>query len=459
MKFHALRLALSCALVAAFAVPALAQNGALTITSFPSAAEIIIDGSATGRLTPSTLTLSLGDHVVTITAGAGSGWEPATRTITVAAGRGDASFTLVPVTIAGPQGIQGPKGETGATGAVGPQGPKGDPGRAGDTGAQGPQGPEGKQGVEGKQGPQGETGATGATGATGPAGAAGPQGPAGPAAFVAPATPPSPYQGTFYMKIGSTGDLIPLKSFAGCTDKVRGVEYEDCYVSATYAATDIRQWLSDTIDAVNDRRDVTIQQLDFNHNEVARTTITNAFMADFAADDADAASKDSESLSMILVPSTVTTVAGSGLPVTLSTSFSIRLLSSLFRLTIPSVDGSKVVRIAGIHMAGAKVPVPPVTSRQLFEPGAPMFDTLTLEMTNTGNTVPNVSTWFANVASGQSDLRSGTLEFLNSTFTTVLGTIQFANLSPLTLSPYSFGAVDAIGHRIATFSVGSFRMQ
>ncbi len=459
MQFHALRLALSCALVAAFVAPAAAQHGSLTVSSFPAGAQVIVDGAATGKVTPATIVLSLGDHVVSVTAGAGSGWQPATRTITIGVGRTEVAFTLVPTSITGSQGIQGPKGDTGAIGPVGPQGPRGDTGPTGDKGSQGPQGPEGKQGPGGTQGRQGETGATGATGTTGPAGPAGPQGPAG-ATFAAPATPPPAYQGAFYMKIG-TGDLIPLKSFAGCYDKVAGVEYEDCYVSTSFAAADIRQWLNDTVDGANGRRDVTILQLDGSRNETARTAIGNAFIGDFSIDDPNALSNETAALSMILVPSAVTTVAGSGLPVTLSTSFpnSKRLFSANFRFNITGVDGSWIVSVGGIHMAGQKVPVAPGNSRHLFEPGPPVFELLTLAMATGGHTVPNITSWFANVSLGQLDLRSGDLQFLSPDLITVHMTVQFSNLSPVLMFPYAVIAGGSAGHRIATLSVGSFRIQ
>lgn len=156
-------------LVVASAAAESNAKGTLKVTSFPSGAAVIVDGMATGKVTPMSVDLAVGNHVVTV-AIADIGWSPDTRTVSISQGKNDLSVTLLPSMAMGPQGPpgpqgpagpQGPKGDTGATGAQGPQGPKGD------TGATGPQGPQGIQGLTGDPGPKGDTGATG------------PQGPAG----------------------------------------------------------------------------------------------------------------------------------------------------------------------------------------------------------------------------------------------------------------------------------------
>lgn len=221
------------------------KPGKLKISSFPSGANVSLDGTDTGKVTPMSTEVSVGWHKVKISI-PNSGWNADVRDVQVAAGNNDLSVTLLPaVTVGpmgpqgpagpagpmgpqgpagatgpagapgpqGPAGPQGPKGDTGATGAVGPaglvgatgpqgpagpQGPKGDTGATGAvgaTGATGPVGPVGPIGPVGPQGPQGlmgNVGQTGATGATGPAGPAGPQGPTGPTGPQGPAGPPGP---------------------------------------------------------------------------------------------------------------------------------------------------------------------------------------------------------------------------------------------------------------------------
>ncbi len=109
------------------------SNGSLKVTSFPSGANVSIDGADTGKVTPMSTSVSVGDHTVVVSI-PNSGWNPDTRTVTVVSGNNDLSVTLLPILTVGPPG---PKGDPG------PQGPQGNTGPAGQTGAQGPQGPPG----------------------------------------------------------------------------------------------------------------------------------------------------------------------------------------------------------------------------------------------------------------------------------------------------------------------------
>jgi hypothetical protein len=152
-------------------------NGSLKVTSYPSGAGVWIDGVDTGKTTPMSASVSIGQHVVRVSV-PGIGWNDDERVVTVVSGNNDLSVTLLPdVTTtqgptgpAGPQGPIGPQGSQGPTGATGAQGPAGPEGPQGPTGATGAQGPAGEPGVAGPPGPQGPAG---------PAGPAGPQGPAG----------------------------------------------------------------------------------------------------------------------------------------------------------------------------------------------------------------------------------------------------------------------------------------
>jgi hypothetical protein len=158
-----------------------AQSGALKVTSFPSGASVKIDGVDTGKTTPMSISLAIGDHTVVVSI-PNSGWNPDTRTVTIVSGNNDLSVTLLPMLTVGPQGPQGPKGDkgdTGATGATGAQGPKGDKGDQGTEGVPGSTGAQGPPGPKGDKGDNGAQGLTGATGDPGPQGSAGPAGPAG----------------------------------------------------------------------------------------------------------------------------------------------------------------------------------------------------------------------------------------------------------------------------------------
>src|SRR5687767_10714979 len=156
MKILAPKVVMLVVSLAVAAMPAYAQNGSLKVTSFPTGSAVSVNGVDTGKVTPMSISLPIGDHSVTVAAG--PGWSADSRIVTITAGNNDLSVTLVPVLTAGPQGPQGIQGATGATGATGPQGPPGPQGEQGATGATGATGP---QGPAGPQGEKGETGATG----------------------------------------------------------------------------------------------------------------------------------------------------------------------------------------------------------------------------------------------------------------------------------------------------------
>ena len=137
-----------------------AQNGALKVTSFPSGANVSVDGQDTGKVTPMSISVSVGTHTVVVSI-PNSSWNADTRSVDVAQGNNDLSVTLLPISTIGPIGPPGPKGDTG------PQGPKGD------TGATGPAGAAGAPGDPGATGPAGSTGPTGPQGPAGPAGSSG----------------------------------------------------------------------------------------------------------------------------------------------------------------------------------------------------------------------------------------------------------------------------------------------
>src|SRR5688572_3038305 len=88
--------------------PAAAGNGSLKVTSFPSGAEVWVDGMNTGKVTPMSVSLTEGDHMIMVRL-PGTGCNPDTRTVTIVAGNNDLSVTLLPAITAGPQGPKGDK--------------------------------------------------------------------------------------------------------------------------------------------------------------------------------------------------------------------------------------------------------------------------------------------------------------------------------------------------------------
>lgn len=98
-----------------------AQTGVLKVTSFPSGAQVWVDGTYTGKVTPMSISVTLGDHQVTVKL-ADSSWKADERTVTILGGNNDLSVTLLP---AATQGERGPQGERGLQGERGPQGEPG----------------------------------------------------------------------------------------------------------------------------------------------------------------------------------------------------------------------------------------------------------------------------------------------------------------------------------------------
>ena len=122
------------------------SNGALKVTSFPSGANVSVDGVDTGKVTPMSVSVAVGQHTVVVSI-PNSGWNPDTRTFVVVSGNNDLSVTLLPNLAAGPMGPAGPKGDPGPQGPAGPAGATGATGDPGTAGAPGPAGPQGPPGI------------------------------------------------------------------------------------------------------------------------------------------------------------------------------------------------------------------------------------------------------------------------------------------------------------------------
>jgi len=85
---------------------AVAQNGALKVTSFPSGANVSVDGEDTGKVTPMSISVSVGTHTVVVSI-PNSSWNADTRNVDVASGNNDLSVTLLPISTIGPIGPPG----------------------------------------------------------------------------------------------------------------------------------------------------------------------------------------------------------------------------------------------------------------------------------------------------------------------------------------------------------------
>jgi len=154
------------------------QKAELSVNSFPSGANVSVDGVDTRKVTPMNTEILTGQHQVSVWVPE-SGWKTDTRTIQIGSGKNDLDVALLPILTAGPAGPQGLPGPVGPMGPQGPIGPMGAQGSRGTTGPSGPAGPAGATGAQGPTGPIGSAGLQGPAGPVGPTGPTGPQGPSG----------------------------------------------------------------------------------------------------------------------------------------------------------------------------------------------------------------------------------------------------------------------------------------
>ena len=126
MVRSAVRMTLVVILLVGLESPIGAESGSLKVTSFPSGAQVLVDGVSTGKLTPMSISLPVGEHLVTVQI-PDSGWRADTRTVTIVTGNNDLRVTLLPAVT---DGAPGPKGDKGDPGDKGDKGDPGDPGAA-----------------------------------------------------------------------------------------------------------------------------------------------------------------------------------------------------------------------------------------------------------------------------------------------------------------------------------------
>jgi len=326
----------------------------------------------------------------------------------------------------------GPKGDTGPMGPRGPVGPEGEQGPQGEIGPMGPMGPQGQKGDTGS------IGATGATGATGPQGPAGPQGPPGPVGAL-PEEPPAPYTlsgGSFVLAIdGRT--VTRLASFAGCKDKVLGVEYEDCHFEVGNFPRVLLDWFNDAVGGDGVRHDLTVYSVNFDMEVTGELQINDAFLRDISVADADAASKDFQRMSFVAVPTELRQIRPSGAPLNLPPNEKLATVAS-FKLEIPNVDARRTRSMRGIHVTIPKVAVDGGTGRRLFDPGIPEVGDVWVATSS--QDLASYEDWVRTVLNGRDDRRDGRLSLLNASLTDARAVIELKGLTPAeSLDPFASG--------------------
>jgi hypothetical protein len=313
----------------------------------------------------------------------------------------------------------------GTTGPVGPRGPQGIPGAKGDTGA------------KGDPGAPGAKGATGAAGPAGAQGAAGPQGPAGPPGTSAPVPEvwPAAYYNTtdaqLLLRVGNTGPYVTVTSFGGCHDNL--TELEDCYLELPPSAP-VLAWLNDTLtvsqngasgEAAADRRNLSVVQVSSTTAKVTReVAIGNAFWRRLEVGWANASEKVPHFLRLIVVPQTAVSAPSAIVVQPTKEKASLR---SNFRLEIDGLDGRRVVAVTGLAASRPKL-AGGVTGPK-FSPGPMGFSNVEIDTSN--QDIAQYDTWVNDVLADPTDVRSGTLSFLDASLKTALYDFELQGLRPL----------------------------
>jgi PEGA domain-containing protein/collagen triple helix repeat protein len=401
--------------VALLLVPAIAaaQSGSLKITSFPSGAAVVIDGVDTGKVTPMSVSLSIGDHVVVVSI-PDSGWRPDTRTVTIAAGNNDLSVTLLPLLTVGPKGD---KGDPGPQGPTGPQGPKGD---------RGDQGPQGPTGAEGPQGPQGLPGP----------------------AYLPPTPPPLGYSGAYTVTIDGV-ETVPLTFFAGCYDALIGIEYEDCYFETASIPTRLVTWLNEAVVNPNARHNLVVTQVPLGKETVKATDlrIGQAFLREFAFGDFNSNPFGPGRLRFVVVPESLQLA---DTPTPLETDS--RFYQHAFRMRMDGMTVGMVGAVRGIRMTIDKV-LSSTSGRRVFTGGQARFDPIRIELTPTS--IEMFEAWAADVPTGAAGPKNATLDLLDDDMKQEVATVIFTGLLPVTVEPFPIGGT----LRGVTLALAQFRLE
>ena len=284
----------------------------------------------------------------------------------------------------------------------------------------------------------------------GSAGVAGPperpaprsQGPAGPAG-ASPSRRHSPTtlsELLVELEFSGVAESVRLNSFAGCFDKQLGVEYEDCYFAVARVSQPLMDWVNDTVQGINLRRNLTVVIMSPSGSSVdRRIAIGNGFLSDFSVSDLDAATAGPALLSFVVVPDSLQISVGGPVPTGGSTP---QLRRNVFAFAVDDTALLGAAGVRGIHFSVEKIPAPiGALTRNLFVPGALVYDELEI-LVGGGSagvtTAQYLDTWAAAVAQGQSDLRDAHLGLL-AAGVEVVG-ITFTDLEPLSaLEPLASG--------------------
>jgi hypothetical protein len=198
----------------------------------------------------------------------------------------------------------------------------------------------------------------------------------------------------------------------------------------------VRTWINAAADGANQRRDATLQSLDANTRARVELDLNGAFLSRVEAAELDAATSTAGHVELTITP---TELVRSTPDTAVSLPTQRRFLVNNFRVSLAGLNGARVTKVGGLGFSVAKTPTS-VSGRPRFAPGAVTTLPAILEFTTGGDTETNMRTWVDNVRRNGSDLRDGTIDFLNPSLTSTLWAWSLRGAQPRSaVEPFGFG--------------------
>jgi hypothetical protein len=238
-----------------------------------------------------------------------------------------------------------------------------------------------------------------------------------------------------------------MSAFAGCFDKVLGVEFEDCYIETANAEQNkpVFDWLADTLAGRDLTHDLAVTEYNSSGNATRTVEIRDGFIKELSISDLDASNGATGRYSLVVVPEDLRVTAGGPAP---SSFPSLKLWQrNNFALSVAGTTETGVAKIQDIAVEVPKVDGGVFGGRKRFQPGTPAVRDLTVALAGTSAgalaTQARFEDWVADVLKGLDARRDGSITVRESGGATIF-TVDLAGLRPITaLDPFA----DAAGQR------------
>jgi phage tail-like protein len=218
-------------------------------------------------------------------------------------------------------------------------------------------------------------------------------------------------------------------------------KYEDVSLSfGTGMSNSLYQWIKETLERQNSRKDGAVISADYNYREQSRISFYQALITEVGFPALDAGSKDVARMTLKLAPEyTQRAVAGTGAMAkgAVNGKLQEKWLPSNFRLKIDGLNCTKVSKVGELVVKQGVVEDPVGELREYQKRPAHLdIPNLTVTMAESG--AQDFHAWHDDfVVKGNNDPsreKSGTLEFLTPNLTQALFTLSFRNLGIFRLS-------------------------